>query len=292
MKITTLPIRCGRAVQIATLSTLLTVPTGLIASISIDGNVGGIAEGYTSEYDVSFNVQNYNSNPVSGGQLFTAVNGNVLSVGVIIPTTIDDNVYSSTKPTPGWEAASHTQHQFSDLTGSDEWDMTINAGANKFVINLDYLEETVKNPASGVYDAYVKKGTDNNVDIKSAIQVASSLQWNLANVDSTATANSSSDSRWIKNIEYEWQIDFSGTPASFTVDDLLASMNGSFGGAGKPPETDLFHLSPNKLGGNDVVPNPPVEVPVPEASTMIAGVLLLLPLGASTLRILRRTRRA
>jgi len=32
--------------------------------------------------------------------------------------------------------------------------------------------------------------------------------------------------------------------------------------------------------------------PVPEASTMIAGILLLLPFGASTLRILRKTRRA
>ena len=32
--------------------------------------------------------------------------------------------------------------------------------------------------------------------------------------------------------------------------------------------------------------------PVPEASTMIAGALLLLPFGASTLRILRKTRTA
>ena len=31
---------------------------------------------------------------------------------------------------------------------------------------------------------------------------------------------------------------------------------------------------------------------VPEASTMIAGALLLLPFGASTLRILRRNRMA
>jgi hypothetical protein len=30
--------------------------------------------------------------------------------------------------------------------------------------------------------------------------------------------------------------------------------------------------------------------PVPEATTIIAGALLLLPLGASTLRILRRQR--
>jgi hypothetical protein len=33
-------------------------------------------------------------------------------------------------------------------------------------------------------------------------------------------------------------------------------------------------------------------VPVPEPTTIIAGALLLLPLGASTLRILRRNRMA
>jgi hypothetical protein len=34
------------------------------------------------------------------------------------------------------------------------------------------------------------------------------------------------------------------------------------------------------------------SVPVPEPTTMIAGALLLLPVGASTLRMLRKTRTA
>ena len=33
-------------------------------------------------------------------------------------------------------------------------------------------------------------------------------------------------------------------------------------------------------------------VPIPEPTTMIAGALLLLPFGASTLRMLRKTRTA
>jgi hypothetical protein len=37
-------------------------------------------------------------------------------------------------------------------------------------------------------------------------------------------------------------------------------------------------------------PLPPFVVPVPEATTMLASALLLLPLGVSTLRILRRNR--
>jgi len=35
-----------------------------------------------------------------------------------------------------------------------------------------------------------------------------------------------------------------------------------------------------------------VFVPVPEPSTLVAGALLLLPFGASTLRILRKSRKA
>lgn len=43
---------------------------------------------------------------------------------------------------------------------------------------------------------------------------------------------------------------------------------------------------------NDLVVEVSGVVPVPESSTIIAGALLLLPFGASTLRILRRTRAA
>jgi hypothetical protein len=35
-----------------------------------------------------------------------------------------------------------------------------------------------------------------------------------------------------------------------------------------------------------------IPVPVPEAGTVLAGALLLLPIGASTLRILRKSRTA
>jgi hypothetical protein len=49
-------------------------------------------------------------------------------------------------------------------------------------------------------------------------------------------------------------------------------------------------LSSSDLDNQDMVLLVSQLVPVPEATTMIAGALLLLPLGASTLRILRRRR--
>jgi len=48
----------------------------------------------------------------------------------------------------------------------------------------------------------------------------------------------------------------------------------------------------NMLSGSTYVQPQLVMVPVPEATTIIAGALLLLPLGASTLRVLRKQRLA
>ncbi len=49
----------------------------------------------------------------------------------------------------------------------------------------------------------------------------------------------------------------------------------------------LVDVSTAGLGQNYVVANP-----VPEPTTMIAGALLLIPFGASTLRMLRKSRKA
>jgi hypothetical protein len=54
-----------------------------------------------------------------------------------------------------------------------------------------------------------------------------------------------------------------------------------------PTDYELFSYTPS-VDTHGIV----TLTPVPEASTMIAGALLLLPFGASTLRILRRNRTA
>jgi len=69
----------------------------------------------------------------------------------------------------------------------------------------------------------------------------------------------------------------------------LVNLTGNYGLAG-----DLFYPVPSTQHGHVaqelLFASPPqtIVIPVPEASTIIAGLLLVVPFGASTLRILRR----
>jgi hypothetical protein len=69
-----------------------------------------------------------------------------------------------------------------------------------------------------------------------------------------------------------------GTWETFTASFVAVS--------GLPAFIDLNTV----LSGNDFVVSEISVNPVPETTTVIAGMLLLLPLGASTLRILRQNR--
>ena len=73
------------------------------------------------------------------------------------------------------------------------------------------------------------------------------------------------------------------TAGGLDVINLWGNGPGSYSiyGAGQD-----FVFNGVQVNGNSTI----TLVPVPEASTMIAGALLLLPFGASTLRILRRNR--
>jgi len=59
-------------------------------------------------------------------------------------------------------------------------------------------------------------------------------------------------------------------------------------GSGLPAFIDLD----TDLNGNDFVVSEISVTPVPEATTLVAGMLLLLPFGASAVRILRKKRTA
>jgi hypothetical protein len=258
------------AVGLAALAAMLTIPTGLQAIVA-DGNVQGLSEGYTNEYDMSFTIAPGKSTPggtPGGGKLYTALNGNVLSVGFIAPLTIDDNLYGTAAV--GWT------HPYSDLTGSDEWVLSIKNSSNKiFAITLDY---GIPAADSGTYDG--------KTSLNSAITYQSSLGNDLLRYP-TATTNSNlsgSNGAWISNIEYEWQIDFTGLGGSFTVNDLLAAFDGGAGGL------NYFHMSPNKIGDNKVYGNTPTPTQgVPEAGST-AALLGLALLGMGVLS--RKLRKA
>jgi len=97
-------------------------------------------------------------------------------------------------------------------------------------------------------------------------------------------------------------VDLTGTPRFLVtggdqaaIDDaasLVAGMTGSYGRTGQLLFPDPVKGGVNLNGDGE----PPQELlldsvtPVPEPSTILAGALLLLPFGASTVRILRRNR--
>lgn len=265
--------------QITVLGALLAIPTGLMA-ITIDGNVQGLAEGYQNEYNVSFNVQGYGSNPVTGGKLYTAQNGNVLSFGLILPFAIDDNLYGTGTDygTPGWGTHTHT---FNELLGSDQWQMSIKTvGGATININLDYLYQNGSTYVASATQGDAKGGT--TPAYGAAITVASSEQYNLTLGVANATVNSPANGanpNWINEIEYEWQIDFTGFAAAdkFTIQDVLNTFTGNVDSKNSP---DYLHVSPNKLGQNVTAPNPPTPVTVPDGgSTATLFGLALLGMG-------------
>jgi hypothetical protein len=99
-------------------------------------------------------------------------------------------------------------------------------------------------------------------------------------------------------------VDLTGTPRfqvtggdSTAIADaakLVADMSGNYGRTGQLLYPDPVHASSGINHNGDG--EPPQEllldsvIPVPEPATIIAGALLLLPFGASTVRILRRNR--
>jgi hypothetical protein len=68
-----------------------------------------------------------------------------------------------------------------------------------------------------------------------------------------------------------------------------ANLNASYVGYLLVPDGTQYGLTPQELFYN-VTPAPDPPAPVPEPTTVIAGALLLLPFGVSTIRVLRRNR--
>ena len=92
-----------------------------------------------------------------------------------------------------------------------------------------------------------------------------------------------------------FNISFAGSSSAPLTFDFYA-----WNGASLVDWTTVYYLQPNMGSVQDPnstywwydIHNPSEYIPVPEPTTMIAGALLLLPFGVSTLRILRKKRAA
>ena len=150
---------------------LMAFAPGQLLAIVIDGNVNGLGEGYTSAFDVTFDIEN-GPMGVTGGKLFLNTSGTVLSVGLILPAKIVDNTYggaqtnfaSSTQATD-WGTKDHFLiggGGGKSLEGSDKWEIKqvlINGAQVASDIKLDYIDENGGNFNTRI-ERYKLDGTD------------------------------------------------------------------------------------------------------------------------------------
>jgi len=279
------------------------------AAIIIDGKVGGFAEGYSQGFNVTLNIDK-GPQGVGGAQLFLDETATSLRVGFIAPLILNDNTYGTTRATD-WGSKEHfLRGGGTGLAGSDKWEIKIdnfNGGSDKLEIKLDYIEEF----SDGSFDTRIErfKLGMTNLD-QSKIDFDSSLDFNHNNLGITATqlaqffalgsggapSNSptvngsaptgtpidySFDSpaqNWRAEIAYEFEIQKDAIPGFTLTSETFRNVLFA---------PTVFHMSPNKLGGNAVTV---AEVkPIPEPSSIVVWSLLVI--GAAVY-LVRRERGA
>jgi len=248
------------------LALLMSAPA--FATLVIDGNVLGFAEGYTSRSDVSFTIENKDGDPitgVTGGSLFLGDDGKKVSVGLILPLSITENTYGETKDS-SWGTIPHFLiggGGGESLEGGDKWELK----TSSVELKLDYIDYD-----GGDFNTRIEKFKINGIDADSSgIEFESSLSYNKNTGLFDSSFGSEADDEdgdpidspvgsadWIYEVMYEFSIeksafDANGGTAPWTMDDFLEE---TF-------DKNILHVSPNKLADNKVYPN------VPEPATML-----------------------
>lgn len=211
-----------------------------------------------------------------------------------LPTNYVDNTYGSNS-SAGWT----TQHQFSDLLGSDvlgnkkSFQWTPQSGANSGVTQsgqIDYIatdNEDVTKATTYRSGGFGEKDTNTNNGLtkkndgglskdsstSDILGVATSLEYDLNVIDSSATTDSSTNAGWIDYVGYELVF----KPGTFNPSDWLDPITAltlvNFGGVHASPS--MFDIT----SYDDPVCTvgcSPSAVPIPPAAPLFAGGLGLL----------------
>ena len=289
---------------------------GLVATLSTVASAGVDGIVTAGEYDHQWTVQGWNSQSqtVNAGQPTATLYmrqdaSNNLYVALVLPKTYVDNSYGGSGFTSaGWSSIGKN-HNFSDLTGSDQATFLLkkNNGTSFFGGDMDYLNGSGSTYSSGGFTA-----GDGGITTGTAAMVGgaqSSMGYNFLSgnnaanyathsptLSSNALGNpQSANTAWVYDVVYEYEIlAGSSTFGSQSVLTGSGTNSGLINGFGF--ELTFVHASPNMYGTNQdgyhivltpgVVINPLGTVPLPAAAWM--GGLMMLGIVAETVRRRRR----
>lgn len=208
------------------------------AAIVADGKFDGLG---ASSYQLGFTIgfRDDKGKYIGDGKLYFGQDAGGQFLYFQMPLGFVDNTYG-TNAAADWKSG----HTFSDLTGSDALGNGTNFAFNGNAFKIDYIAACATsgvnscdvNGVDGYKSAGVgTSGTGTNAgnslpgatkndgaivsgSAASILEIATSLEYNLQQVDATATVNSSLNPNWIKEVGYEIQF-ASGT---FNASDWLS----------------------------------------------------------------------